>query len=188
VLFTEALVAAPATEGKALGANTAPVTLEVFSDYQCPACRDLYQQTLRPLMDAYVSTGKVYLIHRDFPLPMHKYARDAARYANAAARAGVFEKVEQALFAHQNEWSTTGDLDGTVAKALPPSEMRRVRKLLSDPETEAAIERDVALGKQNNVVKTTPTMVFTHRLRTYPVSGVIAFPILRRFIDDLLSR
>src|SRR6266851_6537087 len=59
---------------KAFGSKNAPVTMEVFSDFQCPACKTLFTTTNRRLMDDYVSNGKVYLIHRDFPLPMHAHS------------------------------------------------------------------------------------------------------------------
>src|SRR5256885_7770564 len=45
---------------KAFGSKSAPVVMEVFSDYQCPACKTLYTTTNRLLMDNYVSMGKVY--------------------------------------------------------------------------------------------------------------------------------
>src|ERR1700704_1927388 len=67
------------TQKKSMGSPSAPITLEIFSDYQCPACRDMYVNTTRQIIDNYVSTGKVYLIHRDFPLAMHSHSRDAAR-------------------------------------------------------------------------------------------------------------
>ena len=41
-----------------------PVSIEVFSDFQCPSCKALYEQTLRPLSEEYVAKGKVYLVHR----------------------------------------------------------------------------------------------------------------------------
>ena len=62
---------------KAFGSKTAPLVLEVFSDFQCPACKTLYATTNRQLIDNYVSNGKVFLIHRDFPLPMHAHSRVA---------------------------------------------------------------------------------------------------------------
>src|SRR5258708_30610754 len=83
---------------KAFGSKNAPVTMEVFSDFQCPACKTLFTTTNRRLMDDYVSSGKVYLIHRDFPLAMHAHSRVAARYARAAAQLGKVQPVEQALF------------------------------------------------------------------------------------------
>src|SRR5580658_7643986 len=98
-----------------LGSKNAPIVMEVFSDFQCPACKSLYESTNRQLMDNYVNTGKVYLIHRDFPLPMHAYSRIAARYARAAAEIGKIELVEKALFDSQEKWEQTGDVDGILA-------------------------------------------------------------------------
>ena len=62
--------------------------MEVFGDFQCPACRGFFETTVKQVIDDYVIPGKVYLIHRDFPLEMHPYARQAARLANAAAEFG----------------------------------------------------------------------------------------------------
>ena len=71
---------------KAFGSKSAPITMEVFSDFQCPACKQLFKTTNQELMDHYVNTDKVYLVHRDFPLPMHAYSRVAARAYRAATR------------------------------------------------------------------------------------------------------
>jgi protein-disulfide isomerase len=174
---------------KTMGSKSAPITLEVFSDFQCPSCRMLYQGTLRQVFENYVSTGKVYFIHRDFPLPMHKYSREAARYANAAARIGKFEPVAAALFAKQDFWAENGQVDAVVASALTPAEMTKVRQLVKEEKgrIDADIEKDVALG-QGNRVSQTPTSIITSRGQTYPVVGVVDYPILRQFLDELLKR
>jgi len=44
----------------AFGSKTAPVVMEIFSDFQCPACKTLYTATNNKLMDNYVNVGKVY--------------------------------------------------------------------------------------------------------------------------------
>ena len=177
------------TAVKAFGSKAAPVTMEVFSDFQCPACRTLYQDTLRQVMDDYVAAGKVYMIHRDYPLPAHKYAREAARYANAAARIDRLEKVEEALYSRQPTWSVDGNIKAVVAAVLTPKEMVRVRQLLrsSQHQLDAAIEKDVALGG-NFQVRQTPTTIITHRGQTYPVVGIVSYTVLRQFLDQLLSQ
>jgi protein-disulfide isomerase len=76
------------TTDKSLGSREAPITLEVFADYQCPQCRLFYETVTKQLIDTYVNTGKVYLVHRDFPLSMHSYSHQAAHWLNAAAAAG----------------------------------------------------------------------------------------------------
>ena len=115
---------------KAIGSKSAPITMEVFSDYQCPSCRMLYEQTLKPLINEYVSSGKVYLVHRDFPLPMHKYSTEAARWVNAGARIGRYPEVEAALYDNQDAWSADGNIQKFVAAALSPAEFKRVDSMV----------------------------------------------------------
>ena len=172
---------------KAFGSKSAPVVMEVFSDYQCPACKTLFLTTNRQLMESYVSTGKVFLIHRDFPLPMHAYSRVAARYARAAAEIGKVEPVEKSLFENQEKWEQTGDVDGTVAAALTSAEMSKVRALVKGGTLEPLIDKDYSLGQMYRVSQT-PTSVFHSKGQTYPYSGVMSYEILRQFLDQLLSQ
>ena len=161
--------------------------MEEFSDYQCPACKTLYTTTNRSLMDNYVSTGKVYLIHRDFPLAQHAYSRVAARYARAAADIGKIEPVEQALFQNQEKWEQSGDVDGTVAGVLTPSEMNKVRALVKGGTLDALIDKDFALG-QTYRINQTPTTIFHCKGQTYPFPGVMTYDTLKQFLEQLLSQ
>jgi protein-disulfide isomerase len=172
---------------KAFGSKNAPVTMEVFSDFQCPACKTLFTTTNRRLMDDYVSVGKVYLIHRDFPLPMHAYSRVAARYARAAAQLGKVEPVELALFQNQEKWEQNGEVDGTVATALSAAEMTKVRALVKGGTLEPLIDKDYMLGQTYNINQT-PTTVFHCKGQTYPYSGNMTYDTLKQFLDQLLSQ
>lgn len=172
---------------EALGSKTAPVVMEVFSDFQCPACKTLFTTTNRLLMDNYVSTGKVYLIHRDFPLPMHAHSKVAAQYSRAAAQIGKLEPVEEVLFDNQEKWEQTGDVDGTVATVLSSSEMAKVRALVKAGTLDAAIAKDQALG-QGYRVNQTPTTIFHANGQTFPYAGVMNWEILKQFLDQLLSQ
>jgi protein-disulfide isomerase len=172
---------------KAFGSKNAPVAMEVFSDFQCPACKTLFTSTNRRLMDDYVTSGKVYLIHRDFPLPMHAYSRVAARYARAAAQLGKVEPVEQVLFQNQEKWEQNGDVDGTVAAVLSAAEITKVRALVKGGTLDPLIDKDYALGQTYNVNQT-PTTVFHCKGQTYPYSGVMTYDILKQFLEQLLSQ
>jgi protein-disulfide isomerase len=169
---------------EAFGSKNAPIVMEVFSDFQCPACKTLFLTTNRQVMDNYVSTGKVYLVHRDFPLPMHAHSQVAAQYSRAAAQVGKFEPVAQALFENQEKWEQSGDVDGTVAAVLSPAEMTKVRGLVKSGSINAMIQKDVALGKVYNVNQT-PTTVFHSKGQTFPYGGVMSYDILRNFLDQL---
>jgi protein-disulfide isomerase len=171
----------------AFGSKTAPVVMEIFSDFQCPACKTLYTATNNKLMDNYVSVGKVYLIHRDFPLSMHAYSRVAARYGRAAAQIGKFEPVEQVLFLNQEKWEQNGDVDGAVASVLSAADLAKVRALVKGGTLDAAIDKDFALGQMYRVNQT-PTTVFHCKGQTYPYPGVMSYEILKQFLDQLLSQ
>src|SRR5579872_5693339 len=86
------------TDFRASGSSTAPITCEIYSDYECPSCAAFFLETM-PLLNAeYVRTGKLRILHRDLPLPQHRYAHLAARYANAAGRVGQYDLVVNQLF------------------------------------------------------------------------------------------
>jgi protein-disulfide isomerase len=171
----------------AFGSKNAPIVMEVFSDFQCPACKSLYMSTNRQLMDNYISTGKVYLVHRDFPLPNHAHSRVAAQYARAAAHIGKFEPVEQALFENQEKWEQSGDVDGTVAAVLTPAEMNRVRALVKSGSMDSLIQKDVTIGNADRVSQT-PTTIFHAKGQTFPYAGGMSYDILRNFLDQLIAQ
>ncbi|HVO58652.1 MAG TPA: thioredoxin domain-containing protein [Dongiaceae bacterium] len=172
---------------KAFGSKSAPIVMEVFSDFQCPACKQLYKTTNQPLLDNYVHTSKVYLVHRDFPLPMHAYSRVAARYVRAAAQLGRAEQAEQALFQNQEKWEQTGDIDGTLAAVLSPADMTKIRAQAKGTALDTVIDKDVALGKIYNVNQT-PTTIIHYKGQTYPVVGVLSYDLLHQFLDQLLAQ
>ena len=172
---------------KSLGVAVAPIIIEVFSDYQFPACKALYEQTLQRLIHDYVNRRKVFLVHRDYPLPVHPYAREAACYACAAERVGKYEQACEVLFRQQSSWSKDGKVGDVVCSILTPAEARKVRALAASPEVFAEVNRDIQLGRSNGIQQT-PTMIISHKNQRYPAPGVISYPVLQRFLDDLLSK
>ncbi len=196
---------------KTYGSSSAPITMEVFSDYECPSCRNLFETTLRQMIPDYVASGKVYLIHRDYPLPMHKYGYEAARWLNASARIGQFQSVEAALYDNQNAWAQDGSIEKYVAAAMSPTEFKRVQSQMRGCGFETAgsvkpaafalggqsgatcsldsyIEQDKALGNKIPV-SATPTYVITYKGNRLPAgSGMVSWPILKQFFDSLLSQ
>jgi protein-disulfide isomerase len=181
---------AGSTNAKALGSKNAPVTIEVFEDFECPACRNFFQTSLKQVVENYVNTGKVYLIHRDFPLEMHPYARQAARLANAAADLGQFETVERALFDTQDKWSTNGKIEDAIAPSVPAAQMKKIRDYQAAhiEEINASIERDRAMGVQRNVNQT-PTIYVTSRGKTEALpGGGVDYKLLKQYLDFLLRQ
>src|SRR5437879_467315 len=66
-----------------LGPADAAVTLEEFGDFQCPPCGKL-SEPINQLQKQY----NLRVIYREFPLPVHAHAKEAAFAAEAAVRPG----------------------------------------------------------------------------------------------------
>lgn len=188
------LAAAPAVDkGKTLGSPSAPVTLEVFSDFACPACRAFHEQTLPKLIQEFVRNGKVYIVSREFPLTngraddQHKYSREAAAYATAAARIGKYSAVSDRLFATQANWYANGKLWDTFAGVLKPEEQKKVLALAKDQSVIGEVEADRQYGMASGI-NSTPTVFVTRGFKRTPLSGgVLEYSLLRQFLNDLLK-
>jgi len=169
------------------GKPTAPIRIEVFSDYQCPACRAFYLQTMKLVFTNYADTGKVCVVYRSFP--NFAYSRDAARFARAALRLGVRQwgMVTDALFQSQPEWSQSGNVQGVVASALGAKDTDLLKKYLGDPLLDDAIDNDIIAGSDREVTST-PTFFITARGKTEKVEAALTYAAMQRRLDDLLKQ
>lgn len=86
----------------ALGVATAPVTVVVFSDFQCPKCA-VAHAALEGI--AKTSNGRVRVVARNYPLEQHDMAFKAAEAAEAAFEQGKYWEYAQLLFANQKALS-----------------------------------------------------------------------------------
>jgi protein-disulfide isomerase len=178
---------AQSTTQRAVGPVTAAVRIDLFSDFECPACKALHEQTVKRVKEEYAKKGKLRLVHHDFPLPQHKQARRAATLAAAADRLGKFDVVADALFSQQESWSKSGNVDAAVDSVLTPEERKKVREIANDPAIAAAIERDVQLG-QRTKVSSTPTMVVTHNGKPNPIVGAVSYPVFSKYLNSLVGQ
>lgn len=172
--------------GNEYGSHKAPVTIEVFSDFQCPACKAFHDNEFQSIMKDYVVAGKVYVIYRYFPLQMHPYGRPCAEYACAAARVGRYQKVADALFAQQAAIEASGSVEDAVARVLTPTEMKTVKSLVKSPEVQRQIQADLDEGPLVPV-NGTPTFWVTYRGRSQAVSWPLNYALFKSYIDGLLA-
>jgi len=173
---------------KASGSEMAPVTAELYTDYECPHCATVFMGVVPEFVRDYVKTGKVRFIHRDFPLNMHQYSKLAARYANAAGTLGHYDAVVHQLFRTQNSWALTGDIGTQVAQVLPPDVMDKVRNLVvNDPHLDDTVSADVAAGQQVRLTMT-PTMIVTYKGKSQMLAPVPQYELLKSYLDELLAR
>ncbi|MGA2041626.1 MAG: thioredoxin domain-containing protein [Bryobacteraceae bacterium] len=171
---------------KTAGNPSAPVTVQVFSDFECPACKAFHEQSLPLLQRDFVATGKVFLVYREFPLPIHAHSREAANYAVAAAHLGLYQPVADALFRDQVAWSLNGKVWETVASVLTLSQQTKVKAAADSASVLGEILRESNAGRAVPVTST-PTLVVSRGTKIYPVSGTLNYEILKRLIDDVLK-
>ena len=190
VLLLAALgVSAPSAQSKstrAVGPVTAAVRIDIFSDFQCPACKALHEQTIKRVKEEFAVKGKLRLVHHDFPLPQHKHARQAAILAAAADRLGKYDQVADALFRQQESWSESGGVDAVVDSVLTPDERKKLREIAKDPAILANIERDIQLGERMKV-SSTPTMIVTHDGKPNPVVGVVSYTVFSKYLSTIVG-
>ncbi|MBM7844411.1 DsbA family protein [Herpetosiphon giganteus] len=89
------------------GKPDAPVKVEIYADYECPACRSLEVELAQANFDGlYVETGKAQVIFREFPLKtIHKSAQLTAEIARCAGDQNLFWPIHNALFDSQTQWA-----------------------------------------------------------------------------------
>ena len=138
------------------GNPDAPATLEEFADFQCPPCGN-FAGFAEELLKQYDS--RLRIVFRNFPLPGHEHAREAALAAEAAGLQGRFWEMHDVLYREQAVWSTAPNARelfesyaGTIGLNLD-----QFRKDMDGEKVRERVDSDHALGDSLGV-KLTPTL------------------------------
>ncbi len=91
----------PVMQDLPLGKADAPVTVIEYASLTCPHCADFMNNVFDPIKTAYIDTGKVKWIYRDFPLD--QVALRAAMLARCAGPDRYYAFIET-LFKQQKVW------------------------------------------------------------------------------------
>ena len=140
---------------KIKGNSSSLIRLVEFSDFQCPSCA-FSQTSIQKLFENYPNI--LSLEFRHFPLPMHPWAYEAAKFAECSAEQGKFWGYHDLLFQEQKKWSEDPD-PLTLFYAFGNQlklDTQKLRECLMGDAVKMRIEKDVALGKSAQV-NSTPT-------------------------------
>jgi protein-disulfide isomerase len=140
--------------GHRIGPSDAPVTIVVFSDFQCPFCARFATQVLPALQKSF--PGKVTMLFRHWPLSGHQWAYPAARAAECAADQGRFEQFHNAVFASQSALGTKPFVD--YAKEAGVANLREFEKCTKVTVPLRSITEDVTEARRIGG-RGTPTIV-----------------------------
>jgi protein-disulfide isomerase len=144
------------------GERDAAVTLEEFGDFQCPPCG-----TLSPLIDEIERDyhSRLRVVFREFPLPMHTHAAEAAYAAEAAGVQGRFWEMHDLLYREQAVWSKAADVK-TIFNSYAGMlglDAARFQADVQSPAIKEMVERDHREGAERGV-KSTPTIFINNRM------------------------
>jgi protein-disulfide isomerase len=145
-------------------------------------------QSMPALVAEFVSTNRVRVVHRDFPLPQHQFSRLAARYANAAGEIGKYDVVTTQIFKTQQEWDQNGAIEPQVAKVLSPSELAKVKELIKvDAHLDDTVVKDVAIGNQDGINQT-PSLVLVRNGKREVIAPIPPYTVLKSYLTSVLAR
>jgi len=104
-----------------LGSPKAEAVLVIYSDFQCPYCKQFAMSTLPEIRKHYVDSGLLQLAFANIPLErIHPFALAAAEAARCAAARGHFWEMHDILFRNQAalkdlrfpDWAKEAGVDG----------------------------------------------------------------------------
>lgn len=155
----------PLVDGKAMGDPNAPVKVDVWEDFQCPACRD-YTQNIEPqIVQNYVATGKVLYTFHHFPFiddrSASKESDQAANASMCASDQGKFWEYHDYLYANWNSENAGAFSDKRLvafAEALG-LDMSKFNQCFDKNTFKDAINQDFADGQQAGVQGTPSVFV-----------------------------
>jgi protein-disulfide isomerase len=156
------------------GAENAPVTLVLFSDFECPWCGKL-EPTLAELLTK--NPDKLRIVFKHLPLPMHQQAEPAALAAIAAQKQGKFWEMHDALFQTTN-WTPTV-IDETAQRV--GLNMAQYKADVASQEVQMQLAKDKADAQAADVVAT-PSMFVNGR----PARDR-SLPTLQKMVDEALA-
>ncbi|WP_224369184.1 DsbA family protein [Hyalangium versicolor] len=173
----QVIPATPRTDAPSLGSADAKVTVEVWSDFECPFCAR-GAETVKALREKY--GDQVRIVFRQNPLPAHKNARLAAIAAMAAHEQGKFWEFHDALFANQNA------LDRASLEALAGKlnlDVARFRRALDSSTWSNYLDTEVAEGQRRRLAGT-PTFFVNGKA----IVGARQMSVFEETIDAELKR
>jgi protein-disulfide isomerase len=144
-------------------------------------------QTLPQIKEAYIETGLVRYIAKDFPLPSHPNATTAAEAARCAGVQGAYWPMHGLLFSLQKQWSPLGPdqvVDAFVEYAGDLDlDLVAYRQCLDSGELGELVRLDVWEGEQAGV-QGTPSFRINGKL----FRGAYPFEAFQELIEAELEK
>lgn len=179
----EASWAALVPVGHLIGPPSATVKLLVFSDLECPYCRE-FHQAARLLMRQYPNDVAMVFLH--FPLESHRYSWAAARAAECAGRQ---EKLMEFLDASFESQQVFGYIPwDSLAVRAGVTRLHDFQTCIGQRSVKDAIDAGLKAGRNLNVRATPTVLVNGWRFDGAPPSGELAGLVNKLILEKTGAR
>jgi len=149
------------------GNANAPVTIVMFTDFQCPACAATHP-VLQEVLKSYAD--KIRFVVRDYPLTqIHKNAFQAALAANAADAQGKFFEYVEILYQNQAKLDDESLIQYASRLGL---DLKRFEADLKSKKFAPDVERDLADGKTYGITGTPTIYINGVKIRTFSAENI----------------
>ncbi|HEX6272714.1 MAG TPA: thioredoxin domain-containing protein [Polyangiaceae bacterium] len=172
-------VAAPDASSPFKGGANAKVTIQVFSEFQCPFCKKV-KPTLDELEKEY--GNKIKVVWRNLPLPFHSdapLASEAAQEAFAQKGNAGFWKFHDKLFEGQEQGLKRERLEAVAQEV--GLDMEKFKAALDSHKHKAKVDADAKIGNDAGI-NGTPGFV----INGYFLSGAQPAPAFKKIINRAL--
>lgn len=177
----------PGQDGyRVIGPAEAPVEMTVYSDFECPYCRNFALAALPAIIAEFADRGLLRIRFAYFPLAaIHPNAVSAAKAAHCAGQDGRFWAYHDYIFVRQPEWAGERAPDSLWVGYAENLGLARAQfaACLAAEESDAVIEADLRQALLAGATGT-PTVV----LDGESISGLTSYEELRRTILAALAR
>jgi protein-disulfide isomerase len=95
----------------ALGPADAPVTITEFASMTCPHCAAFNTEVFPKIKSAYIDSGKIRYVFREFPLDVKAVAGSMLARCIAKGDPGKYFAVVDLLFKQQTDWAMKNTTD-----------------------------------------------------------------------------
>ncbi len=183
--FRAALSKLDTTGAPSFGPDSAPVTIVVFSDFECPYCREEAKTLREGLAKKYPKEVRVF--YKDFPLEaVHTWAKRAAIAGHCVINQNpqAFWPYHDYMYEHQKEISSA-NLDSKVLEFAKEQNLDALQlsSCVQNGATAKLVEDNEAQGRALGVQQT-PTLFLNGR----QVAGAVPLEQLDLVIQMELSR
>ena len=180
--FTRPVSAQTMLEDRFEGAEDAPVTMIEYASLTCPHCATFHKDVLPAIRKAYIETGKLRLVIRDFPLDQRAAA---AALLTRCAPEDIYHSFIDVLFDQQVIWATADDfieMMNRYGRFAGMSDENIEACFTNQPLYEAIINGRSAASETYGI-RSTPSFVINGEV----IVGAQSFEDFAEVIDEALS-